>query len=76
MVQHELGPDARVVQTRELQTTWWDRFATDGNSRYEHAALDLSRCRCDDAMAVRRKTWHLSWLYIPMRRIRPISPIE
>lgn len=27
MVQHELGPEARIVQTRELETNWWDRFA-------------------------------------------------
>jgi flagellar biosynthesis protein FlhF len=27
MVQHELGPEARIVQTRELETKWWDRFA-------------------------------------------------
>jgi flagellar biosynthesis protein FlhF len=27
MVQNELGPDAKVVQTRELHTRWWERFA-------------------------------------------------
>lgn len=27
MVQRELGPDTTVVQTREVQTSWWDRFA-------------------------------------------------
>jgi flagellar biosynthesis protein FlhF len=27
MVQDELGPEARVVQTRELETNWWERFA-------------------------------------------------
>ena len=27
MVQHELGPETRIVQTRELRTGWWERFA-------------------------------------------------
>jgi flagellar biosynthesis protein FlhF len=27
MVQHELGPETKIVQTRELRTGWWERFA-------------------------------------------------